>query len=536
MALAPKELRKPRMLKAVKQKKVKQTPGRWRVLEQGRNYTNLVIWLVQSVFRGQTKTLALSVVLNLVHLSAQAVAIYIIYWYAKQMEGSGAVDIPYIHYKVTLKGEELWLWAVVMASVACFVLSATLQFLSRKLVFDVAQAQFGRALERLVLDGRDLPDPRARLASRLVNDFGIGGLSTGARRGALIAGSFTNAIAAVIGAVGAIFFLVRVDWSLTALIIVAIVLAALFLYPLTLRAVKAANAIDKAQTAFKEESKKVIDNRNSETRAESVATAGLLSRAFMARRRVLTELVFAIEIGVTVILGAVVFYMASQAFSGRAEWAIFVAYIGALRIALVGASAAIQVFAGVSRFYPRIMRYHLFVKDLLKREGVPLASLKPDDEVVFGALMNGDDATAKIGQRVALAAADPVQRIMYALIDARSPQSPYPVGVTVVDSAGVSKNGGSIALVSVGEFEDIEARLAAVAPMLEDKVLLVNYTSMEKIGSCGEDYLLTIANNELRRYVKLGTDEADDAMKEIAALAKKRKAYQDDDEEDDQEG
>jgi hypothetical protein len=167
---------------------------------------------------------------------------------------------------------------------------------------------------------------------------------------------------------------------------------------------------------------------------------------------------------------------------------------------------------------------------------VPLASLKPDDEVVFGALMNGDDATAKIGQRVALAAADPVQRIMYALIDARSPQSPYPVGVTVVDSAGVSKNGGSIALVSVGEFEDIEARLAAVAPMLEDKVLLVNYTSMEKIGSCGEDYLLTIANNELRRYVKLGTDEADDAMKEIAALAKKRKAYQDDDEEDDQEG
>ena len=55
----------------------------------------------------------------------------------------------------------------------------------------------------------------------------------------------------------------------------------------------------------------------------------------------LTEIVFAIEIGVTVILGVVVFYMASQALAGREEWAIFIAYVGALRIALGGATAAI---------------------------------------------------------------------------------------------------------------------------------------------------------------------------------------------------
>ena len=58
------------------------------------------------------------------------------------------------------------------------------------------------------------------------------------------------------------------------------------------------------------------------------------------RRRVLTELVFAIEIGITVILGLVIYYMASQALAGRRAWAIFIAYIGALRMTLNGGSQA----------------------------------------------------------------------------------------------------------------------------------------------------------------------------------------------------
>ena len=37
----------------------------------------------------------------------------------------------------------------------------------------------------------------------------------------------------------------------------------------------------------------------------------------MMRRRVLTELVFAMEIGVTILLGVVIYYMASQALAGR---------------------------------------------------------------------------------------------------------------------------------------------------------------------------------------------------------------------------
>ena len=64
-----------------------------------------------------------------------------------------------------------------------------------------------------------------------------------------------------------------------------------------------------------------------------------LARLYMMRRRVLTELVFATEIGITILLGIVIYYMASQALAGREQWAIFIAYVGALRMTLVGASS-----------------------------------------------------------------------------------------------------------------------------------------------------------------------------------------------------
>lgn len=520
------------MLKAVKATNVKWGSRVARFFEQGRNYSTIVAWLVYAVFKGKTRTLGISIALNLLHLSSQAVAIYIIYWYAKQMEGKGIASIPNLEFSINLKTQPGLLLAVVLASVFFFIVSATLLYVSRRLVFDIAEQHYGRSLERLVLDGRDLPDPRAKLASRLVVNFGFGGLSTGCRRGALIASAFANAIAAVIGAMGASVFLIRIDLPLTLLILASVGLAALFLYPLTLRAVKLATAAEKAQSAFKNEGREIVANRNSPNRVESMPTAHTVARAFLMRRRVMTEFVFAIEIGATIILGVVVFYMASQAFAGREQWAIFIAYVGALRIALGGATAAIQVFANVSRFYPRIVRYYLFVKDVAKVNDTPLAKLEPGDTVILGPLESGPKVTVKVGQRVALMTIDPGQSVMYALINARSPQSPLPIAVTVIDSVGVSTKAGAIALIYLNQIEDLNARLETLADTLRDKVALITYTNPEKIGSCGEEYLLTVADGELRRFARLGTPEAEAAIKEMALLAKKRRAYED--EEDDE--
>ena len=78
------------------------------------------------------------------------------------------------------------------------------------------------------------------------------------------------------------------------------------------------------------------------------------------------EIVGDVEVGITVILGVVIYYMASQALAGREDWAIFIAYIGALRMTLNGGAQVVRLLASVSRYYPQIVRYVLFAKDMQK--------------------------------------------------------------------------------------------------------------------------------------------------------------------------
>ena len=339
-----------------------------RVSRQARNYSSLVGWLLYRSFKGRASKLTLAIVLSLVHLGAQAAAIYAVYWYGQQMEKTGLASVPFLNIEVNLKDQPEWLWAVVAFSTLCFVMSATFLYLSRRQILDIVEQHFARSAEQLVLLTLRLPDPRARLASKLLMDFNTTMLIVGCRRGAMTAISFANAITAVIGGLGATIFLLRIDLSLTLLILVSVGLAALLLYPLTLRAVQSAKDQEKAQAAFKAEIRKLSDGRSPEEPGAGLKTAGETARAWMMRRRVLTELVFATEIGVTILLGIVIYYMASQALAGREQWAIFIAYVGALRMALTGAAQAIRAFASVSRYYPQIVRYYLFMKSMQKIE------------------------------------------------------------------------------------------------------------------------------------------------------------------------
>ena len=95
-----------------------------------------------------------------------------------------------------------------------------------------------------------------------------------------------------------------------------------------------------------------------------------MARTYMMRRRVLTELVFATEIGITILLGVVIYYMANEALAGREQWALFIAYIAALRMMLVGVAQAIQAFASVSRSYPQIVRYYLLLTDIQRHQRI----------------------------------------------------------------------------------------------------------------------------------------------------------------------
>jgi len=113
----------------------------------------------------RTWKLASAIALSLLHLGSQAAAIYAVYWYGRQMESTGIVSVPLLHIDINLKEQTEWLWAIVIFSTACFVISAALMFLSRQLILNLVQQHYGQSLEKLVLLTLRLPDPRVRLAS-----------------------------------------------------------------------------------------------------------------------------------------------------------------------------------------------------------------------------------------------------------------------------------------------------------------------------------------------------------------------------------
>ena len=124
--------------------------------------------------------------------------------------------------------------------------------LARRQILNIAEQRYARTLEELVLQSFRLPDPRARLASKLLVDVGVGGLMGGCQRGAITAISFAYAATAVVGGIGAAAFLLWSETWLTLLVLVFVGFAALFLYPLTLRAAKSAKNAEEAQRGLQE--------------------------------------------------------------------------------------------------------------------------------------------------------------------------------------------------------------------------------------------------------------------------------------------
>jgi hypothetical protein len=302
------------------------------------------------------------------------------------------------------------------------------------------------------------------------------------------------------------------------MIITSALVAALLLYPLTLRASKSANDMEKAQTALRKEIRKLYDSIHQ--KATRVKSSDEVARVFLMRRRVLTELIFATEIGITVILGIVVFYMASQALAGKEQWAIFIAYIGALRMTLSGTALAVRAFASVSRFYPLIVRYYLFVTQMAKINATPLAKVRRGDTLILGTLPNGDDVVVEVGDHLALLATGQLREPMFALVGAKLAHSGEPVAAAIVDPANICESAAGLALMPFAELsKDSNKVPRLLKDALRNKVTFIVYHQPEKAGSFGEKHVLTTENGELQRFAKLGSEEGDAVLKEFLLKA-----------------
>jgi hypothetical protein len=504
-----------------------------RVATQGRNYASVVGWLLHWAFKGRTRTLITALGFSGLYLAGQAAGIYTIYWYARKLETGGIARVPHLGIEFAARTTPELLWGVVIVSALCFIGSATFHFLSRRLVFSIVEYRYAKSLGELAQQAGRLPDARARTASRLLMNYGLPSVTAGCRFGLLTTVIFCNAISGMLGGVAATLFLFRIDGSLTLLILLTAGLGALLLYPLTLRAVRFAKDRERTQSAYQREARSVYTAPSDQTLTELKTPSGL-ARAHFGMWRVNAEVIYAIEIGKTFILAVVIYYMASEMMAGRQNWAILIAYVGALRLALMACSQAIRAYASVSRYYPQISRYHIFVKDLQNIDGSALGKVRRGETLNLGVLANGADIWVTVGERVALASADSLRELQFALLHARASSSAAPLGVALLDPAD-PKACETAALIFINPDQLTDASESELAALIAKKVALVVHRNTAKIGAFGEQRLLVVEEGEFRRLEILGGPESDAALEEYSRRIRQRRKQSsfDDDEADD---
>jgi hypothetical protein len=324
------------------------------------------------------------------------------------------------------------------------------------------------------------------------------------------------------------------DPALTLLILAGVALGALSLYPVALRGVKFAKQRERTQIAMNRELRELHQSGRSVKLGPSMQTPAAFASAYMGRRRVVAEFTLVLGIVVTMIIAVVVYYMANQALSGRASWAIFIAYIGALRLVLAGSTQLIRAFAGVSRFYPQIIPYYTLMRDSPKIDRLPLATVSRDEAIFLGFQANGESIIVRGGDRLAAATTDSIPQVQCAMMEAKVPGSGKPIGTTIVRSGNLVNGQAGIAVVELDQLGADNGDLASLEGPLRDKVVLMIHPSPKTVGTFGETTLLTVDEGAIARFVPLGTSESDLILEEFGRRASARagRATSDEDEEE----
>ena len=501
-----------------------------RFMRRGRNYASVVFWLLQRSFSGHTVKLIAATVLSVFYLLGQAAAIVVIYWYAWQMQSGSVLDFPTLGIRLAPQEEPALLWAVVAASAICFIASASFQFAARSIIATIVEQDLALSLKQLVDIGRRLPDPRVPMANQLFLRAGFKDLASGSRRGALTAIGFANAIPHVVGAAAAVATLFYLDLPLTLLLLISCMLWATLMYPLTLRAVAFAQRRPWLRSAFSQEAQQRLRLGSAVRVTGDFATASDVAEAYLRLRRIKYEMTLLVQVGATITVALGVFYMAKAIISGSGSWPIFIAYIGALRIALTGWSQGIQAFANLSRFYPQVARYCIFMQAAEAIDKASLGRVIKGETVTLGLLSDGTEIVARAGGLLALLSLDDPLLVRNAFLEAKSCGA-QPLSTAHLDTINMARADGefSVALIR----PDVLSALHPVDGSLANKVVVVHHSDASQVGKFGEQHLLIVEEGAVTQFVTIGTPESELALKAFAKARTDRQQTRVADEDDD---
>ncbi|SCC79480.1 ABC transporter ATP-binding protein [Saliniramus fredricksonii] len=505
-------------------------------LTSGRNYTSTILSLLRSVTESQRKKLLTGLFIGGLYLAGQAAALFIIYWYAQLLQTNTPVTFPLIAYE-SLPRQDVRLLALVTVSAALlFSGSVLFLFLSRAITLAVTRAWLAVRLDAIARISTRLPDSRAAGASRLVAESGLSSVANGCKRSTIAVIGLLNSFVPIVGALGAAWLLIWIDPFLTAILLGGIAVWSLLLYPLTLRAVRFTRMREKAQAAFKDEARNLSPDPALQP-YELMQSAVDIAAAYMGRRRVTSEIMLVTQVGVAGILAVAIFYVTTGMMRDDADWAIFIAYIGALRITLSGCSNGIQAYARVSRYYLEISRYQEFTQDVKGMDEREFGSVAPGDMLEIGKDGEGRARLLPAGVRVAVMGLEKPQDGPVVLVDARLLGSRMPLKSAIADIGWeddeprlvVDDPQTSLVIVStrpVVTDDDGNGKKLRDHTALDCKSMTTFfvYRDIPETDDLPEDYLLVIDDLDIVALEQSGTKGWRPAIKKARRLVQKNKA------------
>lgn len=466
------------------------------LLIKGKRFLALLYWIVNRSFINQKRKVLLTSTLGIISPALQGAAFFCIYWYAKNIQENKLITYPLTNNSVYAREDLFLLLAVSAIAVIALFFSAALLYASRHMMMRIAERAFKTSLIQIITSSEKLPDIRAPLASRL--SMKPGALISGARRTAVTAQNIGNSFPNLIGSLTALMALFWIEWKLTLIMIVISAISITAIYPVAIHAIAYARRLKIASSAYNEYRTKVFRK----TQALSDETVNNLSKEYAftlsARRHTIERIKLRTNMGLTTAISVAVFYIAYSLITSGGDWAIFVAYIGALQITLSRGLPVIATLAGVSRFYPDILHYFQFEQEIAKMDTVTTATLDIGDHAIISNTRDNNKVMLNFGSRTAVITTESAINVMLALNETQHSNNQLPVRSKLLHSyTEATEIGSDCSLICIPAQEISvldEAQRERFFNLMKARCLLIIYTHINEPIIFAEHKLLSLSN------------------------------------------
>lgn len=394
-----------------------------RLLRRTRNYIHTVSWCLVLFARQDWKLATLAFVLGLAAPAFQGFSVLLLSLFSALFLGEQSFSVPIIgpfFLALAPMGRVALLLAALLASSLSY-------YLGRWLYIQIGAGAFARWLEDMVAARQSLPDPRKPDASKLLL-LQSGDLMRGLRQTSMAAIQLAEVMPKLLAALLASATLVYMQPLLMLLAFVLFGLAAIFMVPSMLSAVK---AMQKLQQATSDYRSILVGKGGKEAPPQQRAEAA--RSAFAQRFLIGPVITLVLGIGSAIaVCAAVLFLVTSSAVDQQANLAPLVAFLGTLQIALAGYSRGLAALANLSRFYEMIQYFKRFRLDYEREPKAALGRVTAATEIQLPCKMQPEGLRYIASTPLALVGARSLEEGQVAMLAAYDADTKRPLATSLL--------------------------------------------------------------------------------------------------------